>query len=287
MIFNEQTFRGTDDFPIGFYRIDCNHSKYIMQYHWHKEIEIIRILEGKLKLTLNNTEILAQKGEILFVNSEIVHGAIPDDCIYECVVFDPQKVLLNSDDAKRFASGLVDHNVFVFHRIKQDQSRFCKSANKLFDSFRPDDEYYRFSVIGAIYELFGVICSQKLYTENSSYGSFMKDKNIIKLKKILEYMRNNYKSQLTLEELSDFVNVSPKYFCTFFKQMTGMTAFEYLNNYRVERAARALISTDESITEIAYTYGFNDLSYFIKTFKKCKGVTPKAFRNSHYEKTGS
>jgi AraC-like DNA-binding protein len=61
-----------------------------------------------------------------------------------------------------------------------------------------------------------------------------------------------------------------------------MTPFEYLNNYRVEMASRALITTDKPITEIAFSCGFNDLSYFIKTFKKCKGITPKSFRNSHY-----
>ena len=60
--------------------------------------------------------------------------------------------------------------------------------------------------------------------------------------------------------------------------MTGKTPIEYLKDYRVERAARKLLGSDMPITQIAYTCGFNDLSYFIKTFKKIKGCTPKNYR---------
>lgn len=282
MIYNEQRSRGTEDFPIDFHHIDASHPRYIMQHHWHREIEIIRVLEGTLSIVLNNKEMEIATDDIVFVNSDIVHGAMPHNCVYECVVFDPESVLLNSDIGKRFASGIVDHNLFIFHRIKSDRANIFSAVNKMFDAFLSDNKYYQLSVIGSIYEIFGIICSELLYTDNSEYSSFLKDKNIIKLKRAIEYMRTNYSSTISLEAIADAVDVSPKYFCVFFKQLTGMTAFEYLNNYRVEKASKALISTDIPITEIAYSCGFNDLSYFIKTFKKCKGTTPKAFRNAHY-----
>ena len=82
---------------------------------------------------------------------------------------------------------------------------------------------------------------------------------------------------LTLEEISGSVNMSPKYFCRFFHEMTHRTPIDYLNYYRIERACYQLITTNLSITEIAYASGFNDLSYFIKTFKKYKGTTPKKY----------
>ena len=59
--------------------------------------------------------------------------------------------------------------------------------------------------------------------------------------------------------------------------MTYRTPIDYLNYYRIERACYQLLTTNHSITEIAYSSGFNDLSYFIKTFKKYKGVTPKNY----------
>ena len=74
MIYNELIERGTQDFPIEFYHLDQSHPKYVMQYHWHKEIEIIRVLEGTLKVNLNNTEIAMTRDDMVFVNAEIIHG---------------------------------------------------------------------------------------------------------------------------------------------------------------------------------------------------------------------
>ena len=62
------------------------------------------------------------------------------------------------------------------------------------------------------------------------------------------------------------------------KEMTRKSPVEYLNTYRVEKAARKLITSDISVTDVAFACGFNDLSYFIKTFKAYKGVTPAKFR---------
>ena len=59
--------------------------------------------------------------------------------------------------------------------------------------------------------------------------------------------------------------------------MTHRTPIDYLNYYRIERACYQLITTNLSITEIAYASGFNDLSYFIKTFKKYKGNHSKKY----------
>ena len=64
------------------------------------------------------------------------------------------------------------------------------------------------------------------------------------------------------------------------KELTGKTPVEYLNSYRVERACRKLLGSDLSITQIAYGSGFNDLSYFIKTFKKIKGSSPSIYRKT-------
>ena len=72
--------------------------------------------------------------------------------------------------------------------------------------------------------------------------------------------------------------VRKSYFCRLFKAVTDKTPMEYLNSYRIEKAAAKLLSTDESVTDIAYSCGFNDLSYFIKVFRDFKGISPKQFR---------
>lgn len=80
--------------------------------------------------------------------------------------------------------------------------------------------------------------------------------------------------------LSATVDKSPKYIGCFFKSMTGKTPIEYLNEYRIEKACHKLRYTDMPVTDIAFSCGFSDLSYFIKTFKRLKGVSPGKYRKA-------
>ena len=98
------------------------------------------------------------------------------------------------------------------------------------------------------------------------------------MKRVLKYIRDNFASEITLDDMAREAGLSTKYFCAFFKTMTGTTPVKYLLTYRIERAARKLIGSDDSITQIAYDCGFNNLSYFIKTFKTIKKITPTSYR---------
>ena len=135
---------------------------------------------------------------------------------------------------------------------------------------------FAFKVIGLAAQFFGTV-QQKQYFARQAYAGRDTQK-IHKLKKVLKYIRDNFANEITLDDMAREADLSTKYFCSFFKSMTGTTPVKYLLTYRIERAARKLLSTDESITQIAYDCGFNDLSYFIKTFKEIKRITPKNYR---------
>lgn len=279
MIYNELKQHGTENFPVEFYHIDKNHPKYEMAYHWHSEVEIVRILYGSLKMTLDNKEHNLHVGDCVFINSETVHGALPQDCIYECIVFNPQYLSINESDGKSFIDGIINHTVYINEIFFSYDTQYMSILNQLFDSIKMHCPGYTLTVTGMLYELLGLIKSKGNYSENLSINSIQhNEKNVIMLKKALAYIRANYDTQISLCDIAEAAGISPKYLCTFFKDMTGKTPFEYLNIYRIERAARKLINSDLSITQIAFSCGFNDLSYFIKTFKKVKNVTPKNFR---------
>ncbi len=280
MSYNELKQHGSAEFPIELYRIDKNHPKYEMAYHWHTEFEIIRILSGSLKIMLNYNEILAKKGDIIFVNSETVHGAVPLDCVYECVVFSNELLYKPDSEYNDFFDNLLNHNIYIYEQLNNAPIEFVGFVNAVFDAMLNRQKGYKYIVMGALYNIFAVIINYGLYGEGSKIVNSRNAKNVLKIKKALAYMRSSYDSQLTLSDISKQAGISDKYFCAFFKQMTDQSPFEYLTNYRIERAARKLINTDLSVTAIAFECGFNDLSYFIKTFKKVKGVTPKCFRNN-------
>ena len=275
--YNEIKQRGTLEFPIELYHIDKNHPKYEMASHWHSEIELIRILEGTLNVKLYNREYIAQKGDFFVVNSETVHGAYPvDDCVYECIVLHMEMLSVQDSGCRYFIDSVLNQEISITEYNPKSDNPLNKAINNVFELMNSPSSGYKFKVIGALYELFGIIVDCHHYS--SSGAVIPKDKNIPKLKSVLTFIRGNYSKQISLNDMANCVGMSPKYFCSFFRNMTRKSPVEYLTSYRIERASRKLMNSDSSITDIAYECGFNDLSYFIKTFKSLKGVTPSKFR---------
>jgi len=280
MIYNELIERGTEHFPIELYKVDKNHPRYEMSSHWHNEIELIRIISGKLLVKLNEREYTLEKGDIIFVNPETVHGASPiGECFYECIVMRLDMLLTADESCRFFIEGILNHDILVLEYHSDLSSPFSMAVNYLFDSMASSHSGYKFSVLSALYNMLGAIIDKNLYTSSSLASHNAQNNDLARLKAALSYIRSKYDKQLTLSDISVHSAMSEKYFCSFFKKMTAKTPMQYLILYRVERAAGKLLKTNSSITEIALSCGFNDISYFIKTFKKIKGTTPLKFRN--------
>lgn len=280
MAYNELEQRGTSDFPVAFYYIEKTHPRYHMRAHWHSELELIRILEGEFEITLNNKTYIAKKGDVIFVNPETVHHGTPRECVYECIVFHVNFLYNDTATCKEFMEKIANRDYIVNEFHNAGYTDFVHSANELFDSFSNKTPGYKFRVISAFYNFLGVIADRQLYSVNEAKNEVLYSKNILKIKKILLYIRENFDKQITLENMAKKAEMSTKYFGTYFKSMTGKTPFDYLNEYRIEKAARKLLNTDMSVTEIAYSCGFNDLSYFIKTFKRINKISPGKYRRS-------
>ena len=97
------------------------------------------------------------------------------------------------------------------------------------------------------------------------------------LKRVLAVIEEHYSECITLDDLARSAGMNSKYFCRYFREMTHRTPIDYVNYYRIEQACFKLATSNLPIAEIGMSCGFNDESYFIKTFKKYKGVTPKKY----------
>lgn len=279
MAYKELRQRGSIDFPIAFETLDKEHPRYNMSAHWHQEIELIRILKGEFPILLNNKLYNLKKGDCVFINPETVHQGEPKSCVYECIVFHIEFLYSDFFDTNSFIKNIIDHEILLNEYFPCGNEKINQVLNNVFDSFNQDISSKKFKVISSFYNFFAEILEKNLYIHNIGNNHFINDKNIIKLKKILSFLRENYDKPITLETISDTAKISPKYLGSFFKSMTGKTPIEYLIEYRIEKAAHKLMYTDMQVTDIAYLCGFSDLSYFIKTFKKLKGISPGKFRN--------
>ena len=100
------------------------------------------------------------------------------------------------------------------------------------------------------------------------------------ISKAKEYIENNITQSFTLEDVANEIFISQTYLSHLFNNLTGMTYSSYVTSVKVDMAKRLLLTTDDSINDIAIKCGFNQAGYFATTFKKVVGVTPKQFRVS-------
>ena len=99
-----------------------------------------------------------------------------------------------------------------------------------------------------------------------------------RVNRVKDYIARHYKEEIKLETLAALVAMAPSAFSRFFKQRTGRGPLDYLIDVRVGVAARMLVDTSTSVSEICYACGFNNLSNFNRTFKARRGYTPRDFR---------
>ncbi|OJU10486.1 MAG: hypothetical protein BGN88_04985 [Clostridiales bacterium 43-6] len=129
------------------------------------------------------------------------------------------------------------------------------------------------------------ICNLFLWIFRNGYSEEVKEQisrasNTIDLYiiKAVDYLKENYKEEISVFALAEKYNVSYSYFSRRFKNYTGQTIKEYINAMRINEAEKLLVTTDKNITEIAMECGFSNSSYFIKQFKIYKSTSPKQYR---------
>lgn len=273
--YQENQTRGTFGFPIQLYYVDKQHPQYEMPFHWHMECELILVLEGAFDISVNGVHYSLQKGQSIFIPSEFIHGGVPDSCIYECVVFEMESFLAQSPQCTKKYDTAIESGE-VGEMIFESTEPAGKIVDALFESMEKESPAYTFTTTGLLWQLIGYILEHKPNRKSEIPSSLYKKNK--QIKRVLTKIRNDYSSQLTLETLALEAKLNPRYLCRAFKEATGRTPINYLNYYRIECAAEQLCISYISVTEIALSCGFSDISYFNRLFKRQKGVSPSAYR---------
>ena len=102
-----------------------------------------------------------------------------------------------------------------------------------------------------------------------------------RLKRILLFLHENYQRDIALEEVAKLVSMSEASLTRFLKKQTGKTFIDNLNDIRIGEAIGRLVTSNDTVSEICYNCGFNNLSNFNRIFKKKKGLTPREYRDKH------
>ncbi len=114
--------------------------------------------------------------------------------------------------------------------------------------------------------------TRKIQTEKSEKGNSI-------INRAQNYIKEHFREEITLEELSKYLNISPQYFSRLFKEETGYNFIEYLTYIRIEHSKHLMHSTDMTIKEICFSVGYGDPNYFSRLFKKNTGLSPTTYTN--------
>lgn len=278
--YKEQRKHGTFNFPIAFYHEQPRSPHYHMTYHWHREYELIHILSGSFHLTMNNETNVYHAGDVIFITDGVLHGGTPVDCVYDCVVFDLQVLMKDNHACAKVIQDITDHKILIHNLLSAHDDSICDLVDGLCTALSSRHAGYEFKVQGFLYQILGTIVEKHLYEQN--HVDAVASERLNSIKNVLAYISENYYNNIKLEHLAKIAGMNEKYFCRYFRGMTERTPIDYLNYYRIECACEMLSTKDISIKEVALSCGFNDESYFIKTFHKYKGITPKQFVTSEF-----
>ena len=271
----EDIRRGTFDFPVQLYLVDRDFPRFEMSFHWHLEFEMVRVLRGGFELSLDGTLCSLQEGDCAWIGGGVVHGGTPqdDETVYQCIVFDLHALLddpavcVRSMDA--FFSQGKGHTA-----VLRKGSRQAELMEEIIAVLEQQEAGYDMITVGLIWQLMGSLLSVPADHESS----FKNKQWMVRLKNVFTYMKDHYDRSIRLDDLAEIAGMTPKYFCRAFASVTGKTPISYLNYYRIEQAGEKLQTTYDSITDIAISCGFNDMSYFSKAFARQKGMSPSAYR---------
>ncbi len=260
LILQEIEQRGTSDFPVEYYFVTEKHPRYHMQMHWHKDIELMRVTRGRLDCTIGDFSYSLSAGDSMYIPSGITHGATPEACEYECVVFSPS-VLYSTQRIRQVIKSRILYPVKFSDNAAIDT--ICTSLCERHSG-------YEFDVISSLCKIAGEALDKQ------TVQSLRNSSRAEKIKPALYYIRKNFNEKISLDVLAAECDMSPNYFCKLFRDVTGETPVEYITTYRLEMASEMLLS-GAKVTDVALDCGFSDLSYFIHIFKKNLGISPKQY----------
>lgn len=279
----ELNAHGSFELPIETYTDNCVifHSLY---NHWHDEMEIIFIENGMGMVRLNREILRVKKGDILIVNPGVLHGIKTDlkhILYFKSIVFHLGFLQGTAGDLcqEQVISPLIENRAEFTHRISAEDTNYMNISRlfyQIHDCHREKSPYYFVRLKSLLYHFFyEMLAGNYIIPADTEQNN-----NLLSIKCVLDYMNQHYSETISARNLALMSNFSEYYFMKLFRQYTGKTLIEYLNDLRLEKAKALLMHTDEPITAIATEVGFNNTSYFIKKFQKSNGITPGAFRKN-------
>jgi AraC-like DNA-binding protein len=286
LLLKEDRVHGDVSFPLGSYHMEIPSGSIVLDCHWHEEMEFLLVTSGKAQFRVDINYYEVNEGECIFINSGELHAGFRTDrsrCSFKALVFSPSMLYSSSFDLTRtgYIDPMMKNSLIVKRHITASagwQAELLGRLEKLLNYMDEKPPAYELLVKSELFGIFALLsanCVSAVNTAERSQDHF----RLEKLKSALKYIQDNHSTKISTLDIATCIDMSEGHFCRIFKQYVKKTPVEYLNHYRITRAARLLEETGMKVLEVAMEVGFDNLSYFISTFKRHTGMTPSQYRS--------
>lgn len=247
-------------------------------WHQHPEYEIIYVKKGSGKLHVGNHLGDYQEGEVMFLGPNLPHTGLGYGLIgvHEEVIIQIKENFLGTEFMEIPEMGNIKK---LFNRSKFGISFFGQTRQIVAQKMEILANLKGIDRLIYLLEILKILAnSQEFNILNSRDSRFdFRHQDEERINRIYSFVEDNYKRDISIEEVAEIANLTVPSFCRYFKKMTHMTFTDFLNEFRINNACK-LLHTNLVISDVCFESGFNNVSHFNKTFKHFKGKSPREYR---------
>lgn len=283
----ENRTHGTKSYPYEQYYMRNIHHAFQFPVHWHEEIEIIYVEEGKLHVKIGEQDMDGEAGDLFFVNPRELHlMSSPDGKVkYYTLLFPIEFISFQSlDELEANLLAPIRSNQLMLPEQLTDEELKKKVREIVVKMIADNREIHHLDIkeIGLsshhlqtriyLLQILQMLYEAGVLTKAETAG------NSNMQKELLGYIQNHYTEKITLSMLAEEFHLSEKYVSRYFVEHFYLPFSNYVVHLRLTHAKQLLETTEESITEIALQSGFSNVSYFIRAFKNAYDKSPLKYR---------
>lgn len=282
---DETGLQGSPNFPVAIYLDDVTNN--YVNWHWHKEFEIGFVTDGTVNVGCGNRKYRLKTGDIFFINSNVLHSMYNDDSphnsVFKSITFDGSVIAGDKDSIfyTKYLLPILSNNNLRDYTLRPNDNnypRLLSLISNIWDAVYSETPDYEIIVRNELSNIFRILIhlpENIIYDHNDNNYNYVQE-NRVQL--ILNYIHSHYREKIMLEDLAQVASVSKTEAMRSFRSTIGQSPIKYLKNYKLQNAAYMIRNTNYSIGQICELCGFDDNSYFSKSFKEMYHCTPLAYR---------
>lgn len=265
-----------------------NEEEFEYPWHYHPEYELTYILTSHGVRYVGNSIENFRENDLVLVGSNLPHCWINSDDHRQtshAIVLYLNKEFANCEWMKTTEFADLSQLFELSKKgVKFEKSVSLKLKQHFFELLNAPPFEKMMLLLQILNELSHTKKFHTLCDHGFSYD--LNTSNNDRLNIIYKYIQTHYREKITLAGIATQVHMSEEYFSRYFSKVMKKTFFEFLNEYKINRACKLLIETDKQISEICYDSGFESIPFFYRQFKRFKNSQPKSYR-SIYQKASA